>query len=495
MSSDFEVWVETLTLNGINCMQHVPATSDIYVSNLGASDIDVSVNIVNADTQYSVLSFGAVPSNKAICISQDYVYTASFNNTDISNGAITRSLKVSPYTILTYGNPPVDINPQAIVYDISTNNLIMADYNSTFLIKIILPSDANPSDISYTPFNNGLNGVPTSLAIDLDSRVIYALTNGGIINRINIDDDATGIYKDLGDPSLLNVNSWSETVFTQGLWFKAGLLYFGFNNNGVYKIYRLLDDFTVFQGVELNCSSSIYAIVVDDIYNIFYSDTGSYVYKSIESDPPCFNKGTKILCLNQTPIPIPPPIAPIQQRCLPRNQLLSPAQRTLVQPPPQVKIEPRKMDEYIPIELLKVGDFVKTYKHGYRKISKIITGSFRNNPKKWNMCMYKMVKTESNGLLEDLIVTGGHAILVDSISEFEQAKYDAMGLTEFSKETIDNKRLLLSSVSTQFNAMQDNKVYTYYHLLLENNDDDEERFGIWANGILTETPNVKYMSK
>ncbi len=109
--------------------------------------------------------------------------------------------------------------------------------------------------------------------------------------------------------------------------------------------------------------------------------------------------------------------------------------------------------------------------------------------------MYKMVKTESNGLLEDLIVTGGHAILVDSISEFEQAKYDAMGLTEFSKETIDNKRLLLSSVSTQFNAMQDNKVYTYYHLLLENNDDDEERFGIWANGILTETPNVKYMSK
>ena len=30
----------------------------------------------------------------------------------------------------------------------------------------------------------------------------------------------------------------------------------------------------------------------------------------------------------------------------------------------------------------------------------------------------------------------------------------------------------------------------HYHLLLENND-DEERFGIWANGILTETPNEK----
>jgi hypothetical protein len=152
-------------------------------------------------------------------------------------------------------------------------------------------------------------------------------------------------------------------------------------------------------------------------------------------------------------------------------------------------------DEYVAIELLKVGDFVKTYKHGYRKISKIISGSFRNNPKKWNMCMYKMAKTESNGLLEDLIVTGGHSLLVDSISETEQANYDELGLTEWCKDTIDGKRLLLSSVSDHFKAIQDTEKYNYYHLLLENNDDEEERFGIWANGVLTETPNVKSVSK
>jgi hypothetical protein len=197
------------------------------------------------------------------------------------------------------------------------------------------------------------------------------------------------------------------------------------------------------------------------------------MYKST-TEIVCFNKGTKILCMNESNELPPPPVK------------LSPFHK------PQTQIVPRKKDEYIPIEKLKKGDFVKTYKHGYRKISKIITGSFRNNPKKWNMCMYKMTKTDTNGLLEDLIVTGGHSILVDSISETEQAKYDAMDLTEFSKETIDNKRLVLSSVSDQFTAMQDNDMYTYYHLLLENNDDDEERFGIWANGILTETPNVKY---
>jgi hypothetical protein len=29
---------------------------------------------------------------------------------------------------------------------------------------------------------------------------------------------------------------------------------------------------------------------------------------------------------------------------------------------------------------------------------------------------------------------------------------------------------------------------------LENNGDDEERFGIWANGVLTETPSKKIFS-
>jgi hypothetical protein len=35
--------------------------------------------------------------------------------------------------------------------------------------------------------------------------------------------------------------------------------------------------------------------------------------------------------------------------------------------------------------------------------------------------------------------------------------------------------------------MQNNELYTYYHFVLENNSNDDERFGIWANGILSET--------
>ena len=194
--------------------------------------------------------------------------------------------------------------------------------------------------------------------------------------------------------------------------------------------------------------NSIAGITFNAIGNMYVRQSGySIIYLSTTY---CFNKGTKIFCLN--------------------TELI---------------------DEYVPIENLQEGDFVKTFKHGYRKVIKVITGSFRNNPNNWNMCMYKMAKTDSNGLLEDLIVTGGHSLLVDSISEVEQTKYDEMSLTEWSKQTIDGKRLLLACVSDQFVPMPDNETYTYFHLLLENNNDEEERFGIYANGILTETPNEK----
>jgi hypothetical protein len=181
-------------------------------------------------------------------------------------------------------------------------------------------------------------------------------------------------------------------------------------------------------------------------------NTSSSIIK--KSNPAfCFNEGTKILCLNQ-----------------------------------------ELFDEYIPIEDLQLGNYVKTFKHGYRKIVKIIKGSFYNNPNNWNMCMYKMVKNEENeenGLLEDLIVTGSQSILVDSIEEKE------LNEQLFSRPTpmIDNKYLLLAAASPQFEQITTKKPFIYYHLVLDNEDDDEVMYGIWANGILTETPSKQYFKK
>jgi hypothetical protein len=131
---------------------------------------------------------------------------------------------------------------------------------------------------------------------------------------------------------------------------------------------------------------------------------------------------------------------------------------------------------------------VKSYKHGYRKIDLIGNNPMINNPENFCACMYKMEKTDDNGLTEDLILTGGHSILVDDLGSFKEENDKLFGSTQM----IDDKYLLLSAVSDQFVKLDNTNLYTYYHFILENNgNDDDERFGVWANGVLVETPTKK----
>ena len=292
-----------------------------------------------------------------------------------------------------------------------------------------------------------LPGYYNPLQIDNDSEILYILNNNAVTLTIYSINMTTGAPTSLSqiDDTLMN-SSYQIAIYN-------GNIYFQYKNNSedyILGIYNISGN--SFINLITNISTILSGITINTNDNTMYvRETNSDLI--IESTSYCFNKGTKILCMNK-------------------------------------QLE----DEYIAIELLKIGDFVKTYNHDYRKVRKVITGKLKNNPKKWNMCMYKMAKTETNGLIEDLIVTGGHSLLVDEISDEEHKKYDEMGISYFSKITIDNKRLLLSSVSSQFVPMQDREVYTYYHLLLESND-DKERFGIWANGVLTETPNEKTVNK
>ena len=186
-----------------------------------------------------------------------------------------------------------------------------------------------------------------------------------------------------------------------------------------------------------------------DKYNIYSGIINAQVNGLVIliSDPSCFNEGTKILCLNKN-----------------------------------------FEEEYIPIENLRKGDLVKSYKHGYRKIDLIGKNHMINNREKINECMYKMEKTEDNGLLEDLIITGWHAILVDDLAEHKEQNDKLFGS---STQMIDDKYLLLSAVSNEFVRLENTDLYTYYHFILENNGNDDDRFGVWANGILTETPSKK----
>jgi len=183
------------------------------------------------------------------------------------------------------------------------------------------------------------------------------------------------------------------------------------------------------------------------LFSVVSGSSGAY-YTPIAL---CFNHDTKILCLNKN-------------------------------------LE----EEYVAIQDLQKGDLVKSYLHGYRKIEHIGKNKLVNNPDFWKSCMYKMEKNEENGLTEDLILVGGHSLLVDELSDEVKEKYEELNIWEGKLEKIDEKYLLLAGLSEKFKKMEDKNTYTYYQLILDNEGDENRRFGIYANGVLAETPSEKF---
>ena len=186
-----------------------------------------------------------------------------------------------------------------------------------------------------------------------------------------------------------------------------------------------------------------------NVYTGYILYPGSYVISNEPIIPCCFSEGTKILGLTA-----------------------------------QLK------EEYRLVQNLMIGDFVKSYLHGYRKVSKIISGSFVNNPKNEGVanCMYKMVKTDDNGLIEDLTLTRNHGVLVEKLTENEEKKIDKNNL-----HVIDNLLSIITADCDKFEKVMNTNLYKYYHFSLETDGDEDRRFGVWANGLLVEVPSNNMM--
>ena len=131
---------------------------------------------------------------------------------------------------------------------------------------------------------------------------------------------------------------------------------------------------------------------------------------------------------------------------------------------------------------LKVGDMVKTYKHGYKKITYI--KSFIYNTKnitRLKRCMYRMKD-------HDVIVTGKHGILVDEVTKEEIIRIKKCGTI---MRQIDDKQVIPACASDKFEKITDIFEFELWHFVLEN-DDETKNYGIYINdGILSESCSEK----
>ena len=430
---------------------------------------------------------GNTPQGLAIDVitnpTDPYIYCANYYSNTISKISLTNpSGNTTILNWATTGGTPV-----GLVLDIDitnpTNSYIYCTNNvGDSISKINL---ADPTIIDNNWASTGAGSYPQFLAIyngyiycscNAKKRISkISLTNPSGDNNLNWAITGTypkGLAIDVTDPlnpfiycanngdnsiakitltTTSNVdNSWATTGTNSnpaGLVIYGGYIYCAYNFKNTISKISLTNPSGDNNDNWATTGPSPFGLAIYD-GNIYESNATTNTIWKINLTTPCFNKGTKILCLNSM-----------------------------------------MKEEYIPIENLKKGDLVKSYLHGYRRIDSIGSNKMINNPEHFNLSMYKMEKTDTNGLTEDLIVTGGHSILVDDLGDnYKENKIRFNGTIP----KIDDKFLLLSAVSKEFTQLTDTDEYIYYHLVLENNGNNDERFGIWANGILTESMSKNY---
>lgn len=147
---------------------------------------------------------------------------------------------------------------------------------------------------------------------------------------------------------------------------------------------------------------------------------------------------------------------------------------------------------YIAIQELRKGDLVKTYKNDYIPIAMINKSEF------YHMCfdgriknqLYKCTQNNYPEVFEDLIIMGCNSILVDTFNSKKQLQKTIQINGKIS--TTDSKYLLPVCADERASIYEKSDDYAIYDLILEN-DECCTCYGIYANGLLVESPYKNYV--
>jgi len=148
-------------------------------------------------------------------------------------------------------------------------------------------------------------------------------------------------------------------------------------------------------------------------------------------------------------------------------------------------------EKYVPIQSMKAGDVVKTYMHGYKKVDLVGYNTISNSgdSERVKDKLYKYTKDKYPEITENLVVTGGHSILVDKLTKTQKEK--TKKYWDIYHKT-DDKYRLLSVVNNKATPYEIEGEFNIYHIAIES-DDELTNFGIYANGLLVESCSKHYL--
>jgi len=149
---------------------------------------------------------------------------------------------------------------------------------------------------------------------------------------------------------------------------------------------------------------------------------------------------------------------------------------------------------YIPIQNLKKGDRVKTLLNDFIPINMIGKREIYHEAleERVKIQLYKCSKEQYPELIEDLIITGCHSILVDEFKSDEERKK----VIEINVDTFvtDRKYRLPACADDRTTVYEIPGNYMIYHIALDNID-YYMNYGIYANGLLVETSSKRYLKE
>jgi hypothetical protein len=144
------------------------------------------------------------------------------------------------------------------------------------------------------------------------------------------------------------------------------------------------------------------------------------------------------------------------------------------------------------VESLRKGTMVKTYKHSYVPVHQVGESTIYTPPHTERMMhrLYRISKYKFPMIECDLIMTGGHSILVDTLEEVKQI--DGCKQIDEQNYFTDDKMRVMTYTLKDAEICEEAGVNPIYHFSLEN-DDIYANYGVYANGMLVETCSIRYL--
>jgi hypothetical protein len=481
--------ITSVSLSGSNGIASIDSGGIYYTNNLGANWTQSSGITGNFDSVFLSGSNGIAGSSSFDGLYYSIDSGVNWTQSDFTIGGTTSG---NFFTVALSGTNAIaatSTDDNGIYYSINSGqtwtqsiNLTTGNFNS-----VALSSDgtkgiagSNSALGLYYTTNSGVTWTRSDLASGGPTENdFYSVSLSGT-NAIAGSMSGTGIYY-----STNSGQTWTQTAVNIGDFYSVflsganGIAGSGNSNDGIY--------YTTNSGVTWTKSSLASgnfvvalsgSIAVATSSDWFATGTGTGIYKSLDYGQNWTGAGVNSGAFNSLSLSGSRAIAGGSTN----NGIYYASSSLCYEKNTLILVLENEIEVYKKICELKVGDTVKTYKHGYKKIKMIKSFNYNTyNITRLKRCVYRMKE-------HDIIVTGKHGLLVDELTQSEIKNIKKCGII---LRNIDDKQVLPACASDKFEKITNIFDFELWHFVLEN-DDESRNYGIYiTDGILSESCSEK----